>query len=471
MTDPISPSPASPATADRAPLELPAAFGHAAAPTTPGRLAAPVTALPPEVTARTSALSLLARCDELAAYSTLPNGLIRRVYLTNEHRAVNALAATWMREAGMTTWQDAAGNQCGRLEGAVPGLPALVLGSHLDTVPSAGRYDGILGVLTAIAVVDRIHAAGIPLPFALEVVAFGDEEGTRFGRALLGSRALAGTFDPDWLDLTDENGVTLRDAYTTFGLDPQHLAAAARAPESLVGYLEAHIEQGPYLEEADRPLGIVSTIAGARRFAITVNGHAGHSGTPFDRRKDALAGASEIITMIESTARAAGLIATVGHLEVFPNAVNVIPGRVEFSLDLRAEFDEQRDRVWNDITSAITAICEARGLTFAVRQTHNAPAVACSPRLRGAISAGITATAGDPDPMLLLSRAGHDGMAVADVTDIAMLFIRCRGGVSHHPDEHVEAPDVSAATDAFELAVLSLAAATPLPTAPDSELR
>ncbi|RFA22417.1 allantoate amidohydrolase [Subtercola boreus] len=415
---------------------------------------------------RTGALSILARCDELATFSTLPDGLIRRVYLSDEHRAVNELAGRWMIEAGMSTWQDAAGNQCGRLEGRTPGLPALLLGSHLDTVPSAGRYDGILGVLIAIAAVDRIHTSGLDLPFALEVVAFGDEEGTRFGRALLGSRALAGTFDPAWLDLTDENGTSLRDAYTAFGLDSDRLGDAARSPASLVGYLEAHIEQGPYLEEAGHALGIVSTIAGARRFAITVIGHAGHSGTPFDRRHDALAGASEIIGLIERTAREAGLIATVGHLEVYPNAVNVIPGRVELSLDLRAEFDADRDAVWHDLSDGMTAICERRGLTVSTRQTHGAPAVACSPRLREAIARGIASTE-HPEPLLLLSRAGHDGMAVADVTDVAMLFVRCRGGVSHHPDEHVLECDVAVATDAFEAAVRALAAppAPALPTA------
>ncbi|RFA15453.1 allantoate amidohydrolase [Subtercola boreus] len=407
---------------------------------------------------RTGALSLLARCDELAAHSTLPGGLIRRVYLTAEHRAVNALAGQWMIEAGMRTWQDAAGNQCGRLEGSTPGLPALLLGSHLDTVPSAGRYDGILGVLIAIAAVDRIHASGIRLPVALEVVAFGDEEGTRFGRALLGSRALAGTSDPAWLDLTDEQGITLREAYRAFGLDPDALGAAARQPDDLVGYLEAHIEQGPYLEEAGHALGIVSTIAGARRFSLTVNGRAGHSGTPFERRHDALAGAAEIVTVIEATARSAGIIATVGHLEVFPNAVNVIPGRVELSLDLRAESDADRDGVWKQISDALTEICDRRGLTVDARQTHSAPAVACSARLRDAVAAGIART-GNADPLFLLSRAGHDGMAVAAVTEIAMLFIRCRGGVSHHPDEHVLAADVAAATDAFEAAVLALVAA------------
>ncbi|WP_253201953.1 allantoate amidohydrolase [Subtercola sp. PAMC28395] len=409
---------------------------------------------------RTSALSILARCDELAAHSTLPGGLINRVYLSNEHRAVNALAAQWMIEAGMHTWQDAAGNQCGRLEGHVPGLPALLLGSHLDTVPSAGRYDGILGVLIAIAVVDRLHSRGTELPFALEVVAFGDEEGTRFGRALLGSRALAGTFDPDWLDLSDADGISLRDAYRAFGLDAAKIGDAARVADDLIGYLEAHIEQGPYLEEADHALGIVSSIAGARRFAITVTGQAGHSGTPFDRRHDALAGASEIITLIERSARDAGLIATVGHLEVFPNAVNVIPGRVELSLDLRAELDTERDDVFDRLSHEVTQICHSRGLTLDIRQTHNAPAVACSPGLRKAIAAGIAAT-GQADAQLLLSRAGHDGMAVGDLTEIAMLFIRCRGGVSHHPDEHVTDVDVASATDAFESAVLALAGATP----------
>ncbi len=403
----------------------------------------------------TSARSILDRCDELATYSSLPDGLIQRVYLSKEHAEVNAIAAEWMQQAGMTTWQDAAGNQCGRLEGAVPGLPALLLGSHLDTVPSAGKYDGILGVLTAIAVVERIYASGRALPFAIEVVAFADEEGTRFGRALLGSRALAGTWDDAWWELQGEDGVTLRDAFTAWGLDPAAIGEAARNPGDLLGYLEAHIEQGPYLEDENKALGIVSSIAGARRFLVTVVGRAGHSGTPYERRRDALAGAADAIIAIERIARSAQLIATVGHLEVFPDAVNVIPGKVEFSLDLRGEYDSERDRIWTVIQDMLSDICRQRRLRWESVETHSAPAAVCSARLRGVIAEGIRST-GDQRPMSLFSKAGHDAMAVAEITEIGMLFVRCEGGVSHNPAEHVTEDDVAKTIDAFERAVLAL---------------
>ncbi|WP_130177391.1 allantoate amidohydrolase [Cryobacterium sp. SO1] len=417
--------------------------------------------------ARTSAAAVLERCDELAGHTSAPDGLIERVYLSPEHTAVNALAAGWMRDAGMATWQDAAGNQCGRLEGATPGLPALLLGSHLDTVPSAGRYDGILGVLTGIAVVERIAASGRALPFALEVVAFGDEEGTRFGTALLGSRALAGTWLDAWWELTDEAGATLHDAFLAFGLDPAAITAAARTSNDFVGYLETHIEQGPLLEERALPLGIVSSIAGARRFQITITGRAGHSGTPWTHRRDALAGASEAIVAIERLARDADLIATVGHLEVFPDAVNVIAGLAEFSLDLRGRFDADRDDVWQQIEALLEEICAARGLHVAVHQTHSAPAAHCSDRLRAVIAAGISAAgiragaAEEAEPLELLSMAGHDAMAIAHLTEIGMLFVRCAGGVSHHPDESVTEADVARALDAFEATVLALADALP----------
>ena len=400
---------------------------------------------------------ILERCDDLAGLSSRPDRL-ERVHLSPQHRAANDLVALWMAEAGLSTWQDAAGNQCGRLEGSTPGLPALLLGSHIDTVPDAGRYDGMLGVLLAIAVVDRMRRAGVMLPFALEVVAFSDEEGTRFGTALLGSRALAGTWNEHWWKLTDSDGITLAEAFQDFGLDPARLPGAFRRPKSLVGYLEAHIEQGPQLEDADRRLAVVTSIAGARRFSVTVTGSAGHAGgTPFDRRRDALVGASELVVAIEQLSKETGTIGTVGRLQAFPGGVNVIPGRVELSLDLRAEFDADRDTCLARIRAAAAEICARRGLSFAVTETYRADAVSCDPELQAAIAAGIRST-GDADPMAFWSRAGHDGVAVAALTRFAMLFLRCRGGVSHHPDEHVTAADVAAALDAYDAAVLHLVA-------------
>ncbi|NQX14505.1 allantoate amidohydrolase [Rathayibacter sp. VKM Ac-2857] len=400
----------------------------------------------------------MARCDELAAVSST-RGAIERVYLSPEHARVNAMAARWMEDAGMRTWQDAAGNQCGRYEGATPGLPALLLGSHLDTVPDAGRYDGILGVMLAIAVVARLNAAGTRLPFAVEVVAFGDEEGTRFGTALLGSRAVAGTWDEHWWELEDAHGTTLVEAFHEFGLDPSRISTAARDAADVLAYLETHIEQGPYLEEADRALGVVSSIAGARRFALTLTGKAGHAGgVPFDRRRDALTGAAEAVLAVERIAREHGAIATVGRLEAFPGAVNVIPGRVEFSLDLRAEFDDVRDTVWNEIEHAMSESARRRRLALTVEETHGAPAVVAADWLQDVVRTGIRAT-GDQEPMVLFSKAGHDAMAIADLTEYAMLFVRCEGGVSHHPEENVTEADVATALDAFEAAVLAFAEA------------
>ena len=404
-----------------------------------------------------AAALLLDRCDELATLSSHPDHL-ERVHLSPQHRAANDLVAGWMREAGLSTWQDAAGNQCGRLESREPGLPALLLGSHIDTVPDAGRYDGMLGVLLAIAVVGRIRDSHTDLPFALEVVAFSDEEGTRFGAALTGSRALAGTWHDDWWNLEDADGITLFEAFQDFGLDPARLPSAFRRPESLVGYLEAHIEQGPILDDADRRLAVVTSIAGARRFALTMTGKAGHAGgTPFDRRRDALVGASELVVAIERISKERDVIGTVGRLQAFPGGVNVIPGLVEFSLDLRAEFDDDRDESIRLITEAAHEIAERRGLVYHAAEIYRADAVRCDLGLREAFAAGIRST-GDAAPLAFWSRAGHDGMAVVAVTPVAMLFLRCRGGVSHHPDESVKKADVAAALDAYEAAVRHLVA-------------
>jgi allantoate deiminase len=400
---------------------------------------------------------ILDRCDELATISSSPDYL-ERVHLSPEHRAANDLVASWMTDAGLSTWQDAAGNQCGRIEGREPGLPALVLGSHIDTVPNAGRYDGMLGVLLAIATVKRLAPTVSSFPFAIEVVAFSDEEGTRFGTALLGSRAFAGTWDEEWWKLTDKDGISLFEAFQDFGLDPARLPNAYRRPDQLFGYLEAHIEQGPILEDAKRQLAVVTSIAGARRFSFTMHGKAGHAGgTPYDRRKDALVGASELVVAVENLSRRHHVIGTVGRMQAYPGGVNVIPGRAEFSLDLRAEYDEDRDVVVRLIQDAAHEIASRRGLRFEHKEIYRADAVICDKPLRAAFEAGIRAT-GDNSPLAFWSRAGHDGMAVVDATRIAMLFLRCGGGgVSHHPDESVRGDDVSVALDAYEVAVRTLA--------------
>jgi len=423
--------------------------------------AAPLLTAAPDTIA-TAARRVMARCEELARVSA-DAASIERVYLSPEHARVNRLAAEWMRELGMRTWQDAAGNQVGRI--GDPAAPALMLGSHLDTVLDAGRYDGIAGVLMALEVVRllRVPTADgdgwtVPLPFAIEVVAFSDEEGTRFGKALLGSSAVAGTWNDAWWTLTDADGVSLRQAFLEFGLDPARVGEAARRPDELVGYLEAHIEQGPELDRAGEALAVVSSIASARRFQLVVEGEARHAGgTPYDMRRDALLGASEAALAVERICSAEHhIVGTVGRFEAFPGAVNVIPGEVQFSLDLRGEFDGERDRVWDALARELDDIMGRRGLRWRSREVHSAPAVFCAPLLQDVVAGGIRATLPPRSeaPPVIFSRAGHDGMSLGAVTDVGMLFLRNPDGISHHPDESVSAGDVAHGIRALAEAVL-----------------
>ncbi|WP_432533059.1 allantoate amidohydrolase [Kineococcus arenarius] len=406
--------------------------------------------------ASAAARRALQRCAALAAISSMPGG-VERVHLSPEHARANALAAGWMAQAGLATWRDQAGNQWGRLEGREPGLPALVLGSHLDTVSDAGRYDGVLGVVSAIEVAHRLRERADELPFALEVVAFSDEEGTRFATALMGSKAVAGQWDQDWWERADADGVTVREAALAFGLDPARVGEAARRPADLVGYLELHIEQGPQLESAGRALGVVTSIAGARRFTGHVAGQARHAGgTPYPRRRDALVAAADVVLAVERLAVELDGIATVGRLQAFPGGVNVVPGLVEFSLDVRAERDADRDDLVERIRAHGEAVSRARGTTFELVETHSAPGVVCDGALSASIAEGIAAT-GDADPVRLWSRAGHDAMAVAAITPVAMLFVRCEDGISHAPGENVTVEDVAHGIDAFEAAVHDVA--------------
>jgi allantoate deiminase len=406
-----------------------------------------------------AARRVMARCEELARVTATPGG-IERVYLSPEHARVNRLAAEWMREVGMTTRQDAAGNQVGRLGDA--DAPALMLGSHLDTVPDAGRFDGIVGVLMALEVVRILRPLADTLPFAIEVVAFSDEEGTRFGKALLGSSAVAGSWNDEWWTLEDADGTTLRQAFLEFGLDPGRIGAAARRPSELVGYLEAHIEQGPELDRRGEALAVVSSIASARRFQLSIEGEARHAGgTPYDLRHDALLGASEAALAVERICRAEHhIIGTVGQLEAFPGAVNIIPGEARMSLDLRGEFDGSRDRVWDRIERELDEIMGRRGLRWRAHEIHNAAAVLCAPLLQDVVRQGIVSTLprGADEPATIFSRAGHDGMAIGAITDVGMLFLRNPDGISHHPDEAVSAADVAVGIRALTESVLHLAA-------------
>jgi allantoate deiminase len=387
---------------------------------------------------------IISRIGQLSAISESPEHLAR-IFLTAEHRAAADLLLDWMREAGMSAHFDAIGNVCGRYEGDRPGLPCLMLGSHYDTVRDAGKWDGPLGVLTAISCVADLHRRGRRLPFAVEIVGFADEEGVRFASTLLGSRAVAGTFDESVLGAKDQTGLSMRDALVQFGLDPQHIGAAARARGELHAYVELHIEQGPVLEGQNLPVGVVTAISGATRLAVRLTGMAGHAGTvPMALRRDALAGAAECIVAIEQFCRTDhdGLVGTVGYIHAMPGATNVIPGQVSLTIDMRAPADAHRKSAVADIVGRIETIAKRRQLALQVDVTHENRTVPCASWLQAQVSDAITAEG--YRVFELPSGAGHDGMAMIDIADVGMIFVRCRGGISHHPDEHVDLDDADA---------------------------
>jgi len=385
---------------------------------------------------------ILARCDALAALSEQPDGLTR-VFLSPEQRAANELVLSWMREAGLSASLDAIGNCVGRYEAAKPGAPCLMLGSHLDTVRDAGRYDGMLGVVTAIECVAALSAAGRRLPFAIVVVGFGDEEGVRFGSTLLGSRAIAGTFDVALLDRPGRDGVTLRDAMRAFGLDPARVGDAAFAARDVLAYVELHIEQGPVLEAAGLPVGVVTAINGGYRFNVDMTGVAGHAGTvPMALRRDALAAAAECVLAVEAlAANSPDVVGTVGRIEALPGAMNVIPGRVRFSLDVRAPTDAQRAAALAAMRERFEAIATRRGVGLALEPVWEARTAPCDARLQDRLAAAVAAEG--IAVRRLPSGAGHDGMALIDIAPIGMLFVRCKDGISHNPAEAVDQADVA----------------------------
>jgi allantoate deiminase len=386
--------------------------------------------------------ALLERCDRLARCSEEPGRLTRR-FATPALDEARTLVEGWMRDAGLGTRRDPLGNLIGRRPG--DGGPALVLGSHLDTVRDAGRYDGALGVLVGLACAERLR--GRELPFGIEVIGFADEEGVRYGTGYLGSAVPAGRFEQAWLGLVDADGTALADAVRGWGGDPEAIARGRRRPEELRGYIEVHIEQGPVLDDRGLPVGVVTGIAGQTRARVSFTGRAGHAGTtPMEGRRDALAAAAEWIGTVEAEARGReGLVATVGEIAAAPGAGNVIPGQVTASLDLRHPENAARGQATAALRGHAARIGAARGVEVAWDEIQSTPPAPCSLVLTE-ILAAAAADAGQAAPRLA-SGAGHDAAMMAAVTPVAMLFVRCADGVSHHPDESVRPEDVEVAID------------------------
>jgi allantoate deiminase len=388
--------------------------------------------------------AVMARLQALAGFTEVP-GELTRLYLSPAHKAAALQVKHWMVQAGMAAAIDAVGNVVGRYEGTAPGLPALLLGSHIDTVRNAGRYDGTLGVVAAIQAVAELHASGERRPFAIEVLAFGDEEGVRFPVTLTGSRAVAGMLDPAALDAEDANRVSVREALQQFDCNPFEIPDVPRRRQDVLGYVELHIEQGPVLEAEGLPVGVVTAINGASRFLVDLTGEAGHAGTvPMALRRDALAAAAEMILAVEHRGAATPeLVATVGLIEALPGAVNVIPGAARFTIDIRAPADGVRAEAIGDLERDLGAIARQRGIGMAMRRSYDAPAATCAPWLVEGLETAVTGL-GIP-ARRLPSGAGHDGLAMADLCTIGMLFVRCKSGISHNPAEQVTAEDADVA--------------------------
>ena len=401
---------------------------------------------------------LLAMADELRVFSE-ERDAYTRTYLSSAHRQASARLRIWMSEAGMSVREDAVGNVIGRLECNKPGAKTLVTGSHFDTVRNGGRYDGVLGVILPLEVARHLRATGHELPFSLEVVAFADEEGVRFATSFLGSSAYIGRFDSALLARRDDSGVSLADALIAAGFDPARAGHDTRTFHDVLGFVEVHIEQGPVLLNEGLPLGVVTAIAGASRYRVIVAGEAGHAGTvPMPLRRDALNAAAEMALAVEACAAAQPdrLVATVGKFQVDHAAANVIPGQVEFSIDIRSGDDNCRRQAEQALAAQLNAIAARRNVTIDMTRYHETRATPCAPALQQKWAAAIAAM-GLP-VRHLPSGAGHDAMMMAGVAEVAMLFVRCgAGGISHNPKETLSAEDAGLAAEAFERFLLAMA--------------
>lgn len=405
---------------------------------------------------------IMTRIETLASH-TEQEGEMTRTYMTAAHRGAASQIASWMSEAGMAVREDAVGNVIGRYEGTDPGSAILMTGSHFDTVRDGGKYDGPLGILLPIACVAEWNRQGKRFPFPIEVVAFCEEEGVRFKAPLLGSRAIAGSFDKGVLENVDDQGVTMREAMISEGLDPTQLDAAAMSKGDIAAYLEVHIEQGPVLLEENRGLGVVTAISGSSRFMLELQGVAGHAGTvPMASRNDTVMAGAEIALYIEKRCNESpGLVGTVGQFNVTNGAGNVIPGHAVMSIDIRAGEDSIRRSAVDDIQAEIDSICTRRGIRKSLEKTYEAASVACASWLQQSLEESMERHG--CTPRRLPSGAGHDGMIIADIAPMAMLFVRCgNGGISHNPGETMSAEDAALASQVFADFVENFSATEPV---------
>jgi len=396
---------------------------------------------------------VIARCQKLASFSEDAAGT-RRIFLSAPMRDCHREVSSWMKALGMTVSVDAVGNLRGVYAGTSPGVPRIMLGSHLDTIPNAGAYDGVLGVVLAVALVESLN--GRRLPFGIEVAGFSEEEGVRFGVPFIGSRALVGRLDSELLSRKDESGVSVRKAIENFGLNPDEIPESSLR-DDVLGYVEFHIEQGPVLENRGCPLGVVEAIVGQDRLEFIFSGRTNHAGTtPMHLRRDALAAAAEWILAVENVARrTAGLVATVGFIEARPGAANVIAGETRATLDLRHASDDVRAQALDNLIRRAEAIAATRGTPLKWRTLLNQRAVAMDQFLTDQIEQAIRSAGCEPHRMA--SGAGHDAMVLAEKIPAAMVFLRTPGGISHDPAESVQLGDVEKALDCGHHLLMQLA--------------
>jgi allantoate deiminase len=397
----------------------------------------------------------MARLDRLAAFTEVPGQLTRR-YLSPAHLEASERVKVWMADAGMSVRTDPLLSLYGRYEGRSAGAQAIMIGSHLDSVIDAGRYDGALGVLAAISVVEELARQGERLGHAVEVAAFGEEEGSRYSAHILTSSALIGAVKPAAFDLKDADGISLREALARAGGDAKAYKDCVRRRGEIAAYLELHIEQGPVLDDHGLALAAVTAINGSMRALVTVTGFAGHAGTvPMGARRDALTAASEMILSLERLGRSQpGLVVTVGRLEALPGASNVIPGRVAFTIDLRSPSDAARRRAHAALRRELKAIAKARKVAVAIDTYQENPAVALDERVIEAAAEAIAACG--QEPLRLASGAGHDAGIMAKHCPSGMIFLRCKDGISHNPAESITVEDAGLGVAALLEAVRRL---------------